>query len=62
MNGICENWSQWLNETRFSALTDDMKIQNMKWLEAVRDVVLTYAQITKNDVVLDIGTGTGYLA
>ena len=61
MNPICQNWSQWLNETRFAALTDEMKAQNMKWLEAVRDVILTYAQITQNDVVLDIGTGTGLL-
>ncbi len=61
MKPICQNWSQWLNETRFSALTDEMKAQNMKWLEAVRDVILTYAQITQNDVVLDIGTGTGLL-
>ena len=59
--GICQNWSQWLNETRFSALTDEMKVQNMKWLEAVRDVILTYAEINANDVVLDIGTGTGLL-
>ena len=61
MKSICHNWSQWLNETRFSALTDEMKAQNMKWLEAVRDVILTYAEITQNDVVLDIGTGTGLL-
>ena len=61
MKVICQNWSQWLNETRFAALTDEMKVQNMKWLEAVRDVILTYAQITRNDVVLDIGTGTGLL-
>ena len=61
MKPICQNWSQWLNETRFSALTDEMKAQNMKWLEAVRDVILTYAQITSNDIVLDIGTGTGLL-
>ena len=59
--GICQNWSQWLNETRFSALTDEMKKQNMQWLEAVRDVILTYAEINSNDVVLDIGTGTGLL-
>ncbi len=61
MNPICQNWSQWLNETRFAALTDEMKAQNMKWLEAVRDVILTFAQITPNDVILDIGTGTGLL-
>ena len=34
----------------------------MRWLEAVRDVILVYAEIKPYDVVLDIGTGTGLLA
>lgn len=34
----------------------------MRWLEAVRDVIMVYAEIKPYEVVLDIGTGTGLLA
>lgn len=62
MSEICKNWTQWLKQNRFAGQTPEMIEQTTKWLEAVRDVVLVYADIKPYDVVLDIGTGTGLLA
>lgn len=62
MSDICKNWTQWLKQNRFAGQTPEMQAQTMKWLEAVRDVILVYAEIKPYDVVLDIGTGTGLLA
>ena len=62
MSEICENWTQWLKENRFAGQTPEMIEQTTKWLEAVRDVVLVFAEIKPYETVLDIGTGTGLLA
>lgn len=62
MSDICKNWTQWLKQNRFAGQTPEMQAQTMKWLEAVRDVILVYAEIKPYDIVLDIGTGTGLLA
>ena len=62
MSTLCKNWTQWLMETRFSALTDEMKSQTMAWLDSVGNAVVKMAQIQSDDTVLDIGTGTGLLA
>lgn len=62
MSDICNNWTQWLKQNRFAGQTPEMQAQTMRWLEAVRDVILVYAEIKPYDVVLDIGTGTGLLA
>ena len=62
MSEICKNWTQWLKQNRFAGLTPEMQEQTMRWLEAVRDVIMVYAEIKPYDVVLDIGTGTGLLA
>lgn len=62
MSDICKNWTQWLKQNRFAGQTPEMQAQTMRWLEAVRDVILVYAEIKPYDVVLDIGTGTGLLA
>ena len=62
MSEICKNWTQWLKQNRFAGQTPEMVEQTTRWLEAVRDVVLVYAEIKPYDVVLDIGTGTGLLA
>lgn len=62
MSEICENWTAWLKKTRFAGQTPEMIEQTTKWLEAVRDLILIYAEIQPYDVVLDIGTGTGLLA
>ena len=62
MSAICENWTQWLKTTRFAGQTPEMIEQTTRWLQAVRDVILAYADIKQNDVVIDIGCGTGLLA
>ena len=62
MSEICKNWTQWLKQNRFAGQTPEMVEQTTKWLEAVRDVILVYAEIKPYDVILDIGTGTGLLA
>ena len=62
MSEICKNWTQWLKQNRFAGQTPEMIEQTTKWLEAVRDVILVYAEIQPYDVVIDIGTGTGLLA
>lgn len=58
---ICENWTQWLMESRFSFLTPEMKQQTLNWLQVVRDNVLLRANIQEGETVIDIGTGTGLL-
>lgn len=62
MSDICRNWTQWLKKNRFAGQTPEMIEQTTKWLEAVRDVILVYAEIKPYETVLDIGTGTGLLA
>ena len=62
MSEICKNWTQWLKQNRFAGLTHEMQAQTMRWLEAVRDVILVYAEIKPYETVIDIGTGTGLLA
>ena len=62
MSAICENWTQWLKKNRFAGQTPEMIEQTTRWLEAVRDVILEYAEIQPYDTVLDIGCGTGLLA
>ena len=62
MVDICKNWSQWLKATRFSYMDEVQVSQTLNWLGLVRDAVLENAQITPDDTVIDIGTGTGLLA
>lgn len=61
MEEICKNWSSWLEKTRFAHLSAEQREQTLRWLFAVRDVILDNAEIKKNDRVIDIGTGTGLL-
>ncbi|MCQ2753877.1 MAG: methyltransferase domain-containing protein [bacterium] len=62
MSEICANWTAWLKKNRFAGQTPEMVEQTTRWLEAVRDVILVYADIKPYETVLDIGTGTGLLA
>lgn len=62
MSEICKNWTEWLKKNRFAGQTPEMIEQTTKWLEAVRDVILVYAEIMPHETVIDIGTGTGLLA
>ena len=62
MSEICKNWSQWLGETRFAALTPEMREQTIRWLELVRDILIQFSDLKQTDTVLDIGTGTGLMA
>lgn len=62
MSEICKNWTQWLKKNRFAGQTPEMIEQTTKWLEAVRDVILVYAELKPYETVIDIGCGTGLLA
>ena len=62
MSEICKNWTQWLKQNRFAGQTPEMIEQTTRWLEAVRDVILVYAEIMQHETVIDIGCGTGLLA
>lgn len=62
MSDICKNWTQWLKQNRFAGQTPEMIEQTTRWLEAVRDVILVYAEIMEHETVIDIGCGTGLLA
>lgn len=62
MSDICKNWTQWLKQNRFAGQTPEMIEQTTRWLEAVRDVILVYAEIHPYETILDIGCGTGLLA
>ena len=55
MSEICRNWTQWLKQNRFAGQTPEMMEQTIKWLEAVRDVILVYAEIMPHETVIDIG-------
>ena len=62
MSDICANWTEWLKKNRFAGQTPEMIEQTTRWLEAVRDVILVYAEIQPHETVIDIGCGTGLLA
>ena len=58
----CANWLEWLNQTRFSSMSETEKNNFDKSLEYIRDNVLSIAKINPSDKIIDIGTGTGLLA
>ena len=55
-------WTEWLKSSRFSYMTEIQKEQTLRWLFMVRDKILKRAEIKREDIVIDIGTGTGLLA
>ena len=61
MSDICKNWTEWLKKNRFAGQTPEMIEQTTKWLEAVRDVILVYAEIKPYETILDeSGVTEGY--
>lgn len=59
----CNNWFQWLNETRFSSLSLEEKNNLTTSLNFVRDNIIgLFSKIEPRDTIIDIGTGTGLLA
>ncbi len=62
MPKVIETWTQWLKNSRFSYMTEEQKNQTINWLMLVRDRILDNAKIKANDILIDIGTGTGLLA
>lgn len=55
-------WSDWLLKSRFAYMTEKQKKETLQWLLNVRDAVLHNANIKPDDIVIDLGTGTGLLA
>ena len=62
MSDICKNWTQWLSETRFSHMNEIQIQQTFNWLFALRDIVISKANIKNGDKIIDIGCGSGLLA
>lgn len=61
MSDICKNWTQWLQKTRFAHMNEEQIQQTFRWLFAIRDVVISKADIKKADKIIDIGCGSGLL-
>lgn len=62
MSDICKNWTQWLSQTRFAHMNEVQIQQTFNWLFALRDIVISKANIKAGDKVIDIGCGSGLLA
>ncbi len=61
MDTICTNWSSWLKKTRFSYMDEAQVEQTLNWLTAVRDIVISMAEIKEGQKIADIGCGSGLL-
>ena len=61
MSQLVKNWTEWLENSRFSYMNDIQKQQTLLWLFKIRDIVLDRASLKEDDVLIDIGTGTGLL-
>lgn len=59
---VVKNWTEWLKQSRFSYMSEEQKEQTFRWLFQVRDKILDRANLKPDDVLMDIGTGTGLLA
>lgn len=62
MSNICKNWTQWLSQTRFAHMSEVQIQETFKWLFALRDIVISKAQIQPGNRVIDIGCGSGLLS
>jgi len=61
MPELVKTWTDWLNSSRFSYMSETQRQQTLLWLFNVRDNILERARIKEGDTVLDVGTGTGLL-
>lgn len=61
MSNICKNWTDWLNKTRFSYMTEIQRAQTLNWLISVKDTLIENANIKAGDKIIDIGCGTGLM-
>ncbi|HSA07545.1 MAG TPA: methyltransferase domain-containing protein [Candidatus Gastranaerophilales bacterium] len=61
MSEIVKTWTDWLENSRFSYMSEVQKQQTLRWLFNVRDHILDRAKLKSNDTLIDIGTGTGLL-
>ncbi|MEI8389173.1 MAG: class I SAM-dependent methyltransferase [bacterium] len=62
MSEVVTTWSKWLNNSRFAGSSEEEKQQMNSLLFEIRDTILDRANLKLNDVLLDVGTGTGLLA
>lgn len=62
MSEVVKTWTEWLKNSRFSYMSEIQKQQTLLWLFEVRDKILNRANLKQDDVLIDIGTGTGLLA
>lgn len=62
MSETVKTWAEWLKNSRFSYLNEVQREQTLRWLSLVRDKVLSRANLKPDDILIDIGTGTGLLA
>jgi len=62
MSEATKTWSEWLNNTRFSYSSEAEKQQTMSLLFEIRDKILDRANLKSDDILIDIGTGTGLIA
>jgi SAM-dependent methyltransferase len=56
-----DKWAEWLIKTRFDARSQEEIDEWADSLARVRERVLDLAEVEGDDVVLDVGTGTGLL-
>ena len=57
-----DEWADWLVRTRYEAYSPDEVERMLGSLNRIRERVLDGARLETDDVVLDVGTGTGLLA
>lgn len=62
MTATVKTWTEWLKHSRFSYMNEEQKEQTFRWLSSVKDKILERANIKSDDVIIDVGTGTGLLA
>lgn len=57
-----DEWAEWLVRSRYEGRSEQEIVEMQAFLVDVRERVLDRAGLERDDVVLDVGTGTGLLA